>query len=375
MFETLPLTGIKVVELGSSISGPSCTEALAFMGADVIKVEGPEGDATRAWGTKLDWNSAVGYECVNREKRSVTVDFGNAEQLEMLMHLIVSADVVLQNFRAGVVKKFGIDAETVLKKNPQLIYCNVNAYGDGPMSSRPGYDPLMQAFSGIMSITGEAERSPSRVGVSLIDIGTGMWSTTGIIAALYRRHTTGKGGVVDTALLDTALNWMKLPITEYLASGYMPQRMGNRGPALVPNQGFETADGVLMVTAGTDGQFKNFCKALDRNEWSEDERFEKAQARNANADLLIVEIAEVMKTQPRAYWIEKFDALNIPNSPVQTIDEVVVHPQVVASQMIQSNESSPLKLVGLPIKFDGQRPGFMRRPPHLGEHNDEVFGQ
>ena len=375
MPQTLPLEGIKVIELGSSISGPSSTEALGSLGADVIKVEPPEGDATRGWGSKLDWGSAVGYECTNREKRGVTVDFSNPEQLDQLKELIGSADVVLQNFRKGVVDKFGIGPEPMLKKNPRLVYCNVNAYGEGPMSDRPGYDPLVQAFTGIMSVTGEEHRPPSRVGVSLIDLGTGMWATIGILSALLRRQSTGIGGVVDASLLDTALNWMKLPITEYVASGTMPRRLGNRGPALIPNQGFETADGVLMVTAGTDGQFKNFCDVLNRPEWAKDERFAKNIPRNINGEILLEKIIEVMKEHPRSYWIERFDALNIPNSPVQTIDEVVKHPQVIASKMIQQNPDSPLELVGIPIKFDGERPGFNRRPPQLGQHNAEIFNK
>ena len=376
MNETLPLSGLKVIELGSSLAGPSAAETLALLGADVVKVEPPEGDASRTWGSSVANGGGIGYQSVNREKRSITIDFSDDEQLNKLKALIDKSDILLQNLRPGVTKKFGFDPRSAMATNPTLIYCNINSYGTkGPLKEQPGYDPLMQGFSGMMSITGESDRPPSRVGPSVIDLGAGMWSVIGILSALHQSKQSGKGMVVDSSLMETALHWMKFPIAEYLESGKLLQRNGNKGPGLVPNRGFATLDGDLMITVGTNGQFKNFCRALEQPDWLDDERFATNNSRTENFVELEQRIEKVLKTQPRETWIERLSRVNVPNSPIHTIDEVVKHPQVTDVGLIQSSPDNSQQLVGLPLSFDQQRPTFKRQPPKLGEHNEEVFQQ
>ncbi len=376
MNEMLPLNGLKVIELGSSLAGPSAAETLALLGADVVKIEPPEGDASRTWGSPLANGGGIGYQAVNREKRSVLIDFSDSDQLLKLKGLIDKSDILLQNLRPGVTKKFGLDPDTVMATNPRLIYCNINSYGTkGPLKEQPGYDPLMQGFSGMMSITGEADRPPSRVGPSVIDLGAGMWSVIGILSALHQSKQTQKGVVVDSSLMETALHWMKFPIAKYLESGKLLQRNGNKGPGLVPNRSFATKSGDLMITVGTNGQFRNFCHALEQPGWLDDERFASNNSRTENFVELERLIQQVLITQPRDVWIERLSRVKVPNSPIHTIDEVVQHPQVVDVGLIQSSPDDSQQLVGLPLSFDQHRPAFQRQPPKLGEHTDEVFQQ
>jgi crotonobetainyl-CoA:carnitine CoA-transferase CaiB-like acyl-CoA transferase len=251
-----PFEGITVVELGSSLAGPYAARILADLGAQVIKVEHPkDGDVSRKWGPPLPDGGSAAYHAVNMGKQSITVDMTDADDLARLRRLIVAqADVVLQNLKPGAAARYGLGADALRQDAPRLIYCNIGAFGkSGPLSGLPGYDPLMQAFSGITSLTGEPDRPPSRVGVSLIDLGTGMWAAIAIVSALFRRAATGEGAVVDVSLLETGIGWLTMALGEYGATGVAPQRNGLKGPIVAPNNGFATADGVLVIVAATDG--------------------------------------------------------------------------------------------------------------------------
>jgi crotonobetainyl-CoA:carnitine CoA-transferase CaiB-like acyl-CoA transferase len=372
---TLPFEGITVVELGTSVAAPFAGKILAELGARVIKVENPDGgDPARRWYPAMPDGNSASFQSVNMGKLSVAVDMTDAEDMARLKTLIVDqADVVLQNLRPGAVQRFSIDAETLRKDKPGLIYCNAGAFGDGPLGSLPGYDPLMQAFSGITDLTGEADRPPSRVGVSLIDLGTGMWSAIGIISALYRRLATGEGGVVDTSLFETSVGWITLPVAELAVSGKAPTRSGLQGPIVAPNRGYQATDGIQVIVVGTDGQFRRFCDALDCPELADDPRFTKSTDRLANEAELSRLVGEIIATDTRAAWSERLNAAGIPNAPVQTVEEVVAHPQTAALGLLRPGEDLNQHYVGLPMRLDGERPASISHAPRLDEHRQQVF--
>ncbi len=372
---TLPFEGITVVELGTSVAAPFAGKILTELGATVIKVENPDGgDPARRWYPALPEGNSAAYQSVNMGKFSVTVDMTDQDELKRLKTLILQkADVVLQNLRPGAVERFSIDSETLRKENPRLIYCNAGAFGEGPLGDLPGYDPLMQAFSGITNLTGEADRPPSRVGVSLIDLGTGMWSTIGIISALYRRLATGQGGVVDTSLFETSVGWITLPVAELAVSGKAPKRSGLQGPIVAPNRGYQASDGIQVIVVGTDGQFRRFCTALNCEELADDPRFAKSTDRLANEAELSRLVSEIIATDTRAAWSERLNAAGIPNAPVQTVEEVVSHPQTEALGLLRSGDDEAMQFVGLPMRLDGVRPASVSHAPKLDEHRQQVF--
>ena len=371
----LPFEGITVVELGTSVAAPFAGKILTELGAQVIKVENPDGgDPARRWYPALPDGNSASYQSVNMGKLSITVDMTNQDDLDRLKALITEkVDVVLQNLRPGAVKRFSIDADTLRKDNPRLIYCNAGAFGDGPLGDLPGYDPLMQAFSGITDLTGEADRPPSRVGVSLIDLGTGMWSTIGIISALYRRQATGQGGVVDTSLFETSVGWTTLAVAELAVSGKAPTRSGLQGPIVAPNRGYQASDGIHVIVVGTDGQFRRFCEALNCDALADDPRFAKSTDRLTNEAELSRLVGEIIATDTRASWSERLNAAGIPNAPVQTVEEVVTHPQTEALGLLRSGEDEGMKFVGLPLRLDGVRPASVSHAPRLDEHRQQVF--
>lgn len=371
----LPFEGITVIELGTSVAAPFAGKIMTELGAQVIKVENPDGgDPARRWYPTLPDGNSASFQSFNMGKLSITVDMTNQDDLDRLKALIAEkADVVLQNLRPGAVKRFSIDAETLRKDNPRLIYCNAGAFGDGPLGDLPGYDPLMQAFSGITDLTGEADRPPSRVGVSLIDLGTGMWSTIGIISALYRRQATGQGGVVDTSLFETSVGWTTLAVGELAVSGKAPTRSGLQGPTIAPNRGYQAADGIHVIVVGTDGQFRRFCKVLNCDPLADDPRFAKSADRLTNEAELSRLIGEIIATDTRASWSKRLDGAGIPNAPVQTVEEVVMHPQTEALGLLRPGEDERMKFVGLPLRLDGVRPASVSHAPRLDEHRQEVF--
>ncbi|WP_111735668.1 CaiB/BaiF CoA transferase family protein [Roseovarius amoyensis] len=368
----LPLDGVVVVEICHSMSGPFAGSILAQLGARLIKVENREhGDHARGWGPPFWHGSAAAFQAMNRDKESVTVNLRDPNERAGLRQFILEhADVVVQNLRPGSLAEGDFSGSDFRVEKPALIYCNLGAFGArGPLSSAPGYDPLMQAFGGIMSVTGEAEGGPVRVGPAIIDLGTGMWSALGIIAALFRRKQTGTGCIVDTSLFETALSWMSVQIAGYLASGDIRKPMGSAIPEIVPHQAFRAKDGYIMIAAGNDKLFASFCKALGAEDLATEAAYAMNEGRVRNRDILIPLLEKLVNSWGREDLSEALNNAGVPNSPIQSIDEVVAHPQTVALDIIQECPDIDLRLVGLPISFDGIRPSFRKRAPALGEHS------
>lgn len=367
MTTQLPLYGVRVFELGSNIAGPYATWILAELGAEVIKIERPEGDDARWWGPPF-WNgSSAIFNAVNRNKTAIAVDLKDAAAVAALKRRIVAeADVVVQNLRPGAIGKLGLSADLLIAENPRLVYCNLHAYGTkGPLKDRPGYDSLAQAFGGLISVTGEEGRPPVRVGVSIIDMGTGLWAAIGALAALYRRQTTGKGAVIDASLFETALGWMAYYAAGYQVDGEVPPRRGTGVRGIVPYMGFRCADGYLMIAGSNDRLFARLAEILGHKEWLEDERFKTNPRRVVHREVLNPLIEAVLETQPRAYWEERLDAAGVPNAPIQTIDEVLAHPQTAALGILQRLTPDAIGLVGLPLSIDGERPPLRSVAPRL----------
>ncbi len=379
MSSTRPLSGIVVIEIGHSVAAPYAGMILGELGAEVIKVENPKGgDACRGWGPPFTEATATAFHAFNRAKRGITVDLADPAQVSGLQRLILDrADVLIHNLKHGALDRYGLAADPLLAEKPDLVYCNVGAFGSiGPLRDRPGYDPMMQAYGGLMSLLGEDGRPPVRVGVSIIDIATGMWSVIGILAALQERHRTGRGGVVDTSLYETTLAWLTLPISAYLANGEIPTRHGSGIEQIVPYQAFEAADGFMMVAAGNDNLFRRLCAAIGRPGLAEEARFRSNADRVVNRRALVPILTDIFKTEPIATWAERLDAAGIPNAPIQTLDKVVSDTQTAALGMIQHWPGSPpLSLVGLPLSFEGVRPPFAKLAPRLGEDNSELLGR
>ncbi len=372
-----PLSGITVLEIGHSIAAPFAGMTLGELGAEVVKLESPgTGDYCRDWGPPFWDGASATFQAMNRAKRGITVDFKDAAQVAKLRRFIADqVDVVIQNLKFGALDKFGLSGSTLTAEKPSLVYCNLGAFGaEGPLRDRPGYDPLMQAHGGLMSLMGEDGRPPVRVGVSIVDLSTGMWAVIGILAALQERARTGKGGVVDTSLYESALNWMGIPIAMYLCNGQMPRREGSGTAQIVPYQAFRTSDGWMMVLAGNDNLFRRLCDALGCPELAADERFRTNGKRVVNRAALISILQEILAGRSTASWRAALDAVGVPNGPIHTVDQVIDDPQTAALEIIQASPDGVLKLVGMPLSFDGARPPFERRAPALGEHNDEVLG-
>jgi len=372
----LPLAGLTVVELGHSVAAPFAGQVLGDLGARVIKVENPEqGDDARAWGPPFWHGSSATFQSLNRNKLSVAVDFKDADDLARLKALITEeADVVLQNLRPGLTLRFGIDAGEIRAANPRIIYCNLGAFGaDGPMRDKPGYDPLMQAFGGLMSVTGEAERPPVRVGPSIIDMGAGLWSVIGILAALQQRQQTGKGCVVDTSLFETSLSWMTVPVALQMASGRDPGRTGSEAAMIVPYKAYKAADRYLVIAAGNDSLFRRLAEALGHPEWINDPRFLDNASRVRNRDAINGMIEQVVGSADAAHWPAKLDAAGVPSAPTQDVSEVLAHPQTQALGMVQPVPDRDMRLMSLPLRFDGERPPIRIAPPALGADNGAVF--
>jgi len=379
MSSTRPLSGVTVIEIGHSVAAPYAGMILGELGAEVVKVENPKGgDPCRGWGPPFTGDTATAFHAFNRAKRGITIDLADPAEVDRLRALIRDrADVLIHNLKHGTLDRYGLSAELLTTEKPSLVWCNLGAFGStGPLRDRPGYDPMMQAYGGLMSLLGEDGRPPVRVGVSIIDIATGMWSVIGILAALQERRRTGRGGVVDTSLFETTLAWMTLPISAYLANGEIPTRHGSGIEQIVPYQAFETADGFMMVAAGNDNLFRRLCAAISRPGLADEPRFRSNAERVVNRRELVPILSDLFRTAPMAVWAERLDLAGIPNSPIQTLDKVVSDPQTAALGIIQQWAGSPsLSLVGLPVSFDGVRPAFAKPAPRLGEDNAETLDQ
>lgn len=368
---SLPLAGKVVIELGHSVAAPFAGQILGDLGAEVIKIEKPEGDDARKWGPPFVDGSAATFQALNRNKRSMRLDLRQAQDHLLLKNLILErADVVLQNMRPGQVESLGLDAASLRLEKPSLVYCNLGAFGAmGPLSERPGYDPLMQAFGGIMSVVGEPGGTPVRVGPSIIDMGTGMWAAMGIVCQLMQRQTTGVGGVVDVSLFETAAAWMTMYSAQYLASGKVPGKNGSGQAGIVPYRAYRTADGDLVVTAGNDALFKRLCEVLNHPEWVTDELFASNPARVLHAHILNPLLEDCFASKTSAQWSDLLDKAGIPCAPVQDVAAMVAHPQTQAMGLLQTVPGSSIPMIGLPIRLDGARPQPRSSSPALGEMN------
>ena len=375
----LPLEGLRVIEVGQALAGPLAGVILADMGADVIKVEKPDGgDDARLWGPPFgpDGETSLYFNSQNRNKRSVTLDLKQPADIEALHRLCEGADILIQNLRPGVVEEIGIGPEAMLERHPRLIYCSIWAFGyRGPMRMKPGFDPLLQAYGAMMTLTGRPDDPPTFCGASINDKATGMFCAIGALAALRLRDRTGRGCLVDTSLFDTAVHWVEGPLNGYLANGVVPRRHGTGAAVIVPYQLFETADRPLCLAAGNDRLWARCAAVLGHPEWAEDPRFAKSAARVRNKAELVPLIAAVMRTNTRDHWLAALDRAGVPCSPVNDIAELAATEQLAASDMVRQLPEGGPRVAGLPISFDRQRPHSVRPAPRLGEHNAEVLGR
>ncbi|HKU98417.1 MAG TPA: CoA transferase [Vineibacter sp.] len=365
------LSGVKVVEFGQNLAGPYCGQILAFLGADVVKVERPEGDDARKWGPPFIEGDATGFIALNRGKQSITVDLADASQRKALVERIGQADVFVHNLRADVPPKFGIDGATLSQRFPHLIYADLGAFGHtGPWSQRPGYEPIIQAVAGLISLNGDPGGPPARIGVSIIDLSTGMWTAIGILAALWRKAQTGEGCIVNTSLFETGLMWASNHIAGYTTTGTVAPRQGTGHPSLTPYQAFACSDGPLMICPGNDRLWRKFAEVLGHPEWPDDPRFLTNPLRMQHRELLLGMIADIMKHETRAAWSARLDKLGVPNGPLNSVPDVMALAQVAALSMFSKPfADAPSLFHGLPISFDGQRAGDDSRAPRIGEHN------
>jgi crotonobetainyl-CoA:carnitine CoA-transferase CaiB-like acyl-CoA transferase len=376
----LPLDGMRVVDVTTSIAGPYCAEILAALGADVVKVERPDtGDDGRAWGPPF-WNGeSAMFLAVNAGKRSVAVSLADERGREVVERLAARADVFLQSLRPGLAERRGLGPEALRAENARLVYCSIGAYGRvGPLSKEPGYDALMQAAGGLISMTGEPGRSGVRVGSSLVDMGTGLWSALGVVAALLERERTGVGAVVDTSLYEAALAYIGYHLVGYLADGTVPGRQGTVFPMVAPYQVFPTRDGGLMVAAGNDRLFRALCEALGTPELVDDERFRTNPARVRNREALVAALSQRLLEHDSAEWHERLTAAGVPAAPVADVADVVSSEQTQALGLLQTIAHPvipDLRLPALPLSFDDVRSVHRSPPPVVGEHTAEVLAE
>ncbi|TFW06912.1 CoA transferase [Oxalobacteraceae bacterium OM1] len=380
---------LRVLDLTRVLAGPWCAQNLADLGADVIKVERPgAGDDTRHWGPPYlrdaegrDTSEAAYYLAANRGKRSVTIDIATPEGQELVRKLARESDVVLENYKVGQLKKYGLDYESLKREKPDLVYCSITGFGQtGPYAQRAGYDFIVQGMGGFMSLTGERDDlpggGPQKAGVAISDLMTGMYATIAVLAALAHRDRTGEGQYIDMALLDVQVAMLANMNTNYLASGQAPKRWGNAHPNIVPYQTFATADGHIIVAVGNDGQYRRFVEAGGRPDLASDERFATNPMRVRHRDTLVPLLAEMVKTKTKQEWIALLEAAGVPCGPINNLDEVFENPQVQARGLrvdLPHSSGGPVKLVGSPMKMSATPPHYELPPPTLGQHTEDVL--
>ena len=370
-----PLAGIKVIEVGQALAGPFAGVVLADMGADVIKVEKPDGgDDARLWGPPFHEGDAVGFHANNRNKRSITLDIKNPADVAKLKALAAESDILIQNLRPGIVDQCGIGSADLRAVNPRLIYCSIWAFGhSGPLRLAPGFDPLLQCYGAVVTLTGRPEDPPTFCAPAINDFATGMWCVIGALAALQRRAQTGEGCVVDTSLFESAVGWVQTAMNTYNVTGKVPQRTGTASATLTPYQIFETADRPLCIAAGNDRLFVKLAKAMGHPEWLDDPRMSDGRKRAANRDAVVGAMQPVLLSRSRQEWLGIIGEAGVPCAPVNDIAELAASEQMEAMDMMRTLPGSGLQIVGLPICFDGARPHPVSDSPKLGEHNEEVF--
>ncbi len=386
------LAGLKVLDLSRVLAGPWCTQILADLGADVVKVEMPKtGDDTRHWGPPFlqtaegeDTDQAAYFASCNRNKRSVTIDMSKPEGQALIRRMAEGSDVLVENFKVGGLRKYGLDYASLSALNPRLVYCSVTGFGQtGPYAERAGYDLLIQASSGMMSITGRAGGEPGgggvRVGVALTDLFTGCYASTAVLAALRAREQTGRGQHIDMALLDVGMAILANQATGYLNTGQVPQRQGNTHPSLAPYQDFPTADGAMLLAIGNDGQFARFCEAVGEPQWAHDERYATNTARVRNRATLIPLMEAVTRQRSMAEWVALLEDKAVPCGPINDIGQAFADPQVVARGLRldlprdAGDGIASLAGVASPLRLSEHPPVLRNAPPALGQHTDEVL--
>lgn len=372
------LAGIRVLDLTRVLAGPYCTQFLGDLGAEVVKVEQPGvGDDTRGWGPPFAGGESAYFLCTNRNKKSITVDLKAPEGIAVIRKLSERADVLIENFRPGAMDRLGLGEKNLRTVNPRLVYASLSGFGaDGPMADIPGYDLIVQAWGGLMSITGTEESGPLKVGVAIIDLVAGLMLGKSIVAALYAREKSGKGQKLDTSLLEAEVAALINAGSNYLIGGKVPGRWGNAHPTIVPYQSFQTANSFLVLGAASENIWQRLCPALGRPALAADPRFAKNANRVENRKALIAILSAMFLTRSTEDWITALTAADVPCAPVQTIDQVFAAPQVLHRKMLEEVDhptAGKIKLAGIPVKFSGTPASMRLAPPLLGQHNEEVL--
>lgn len=382
-----PLNGITVLDVSRILAGPTCTQLLGDYGADVIKVERPRaGDDTRKWGPPFVNNDegeesteSAYYLSANRNKRSITVDMSQLKGQQIIRELAQKSDIFIENFKVGGAKKLGIDYATLKALNPKIIYCSISGFGQtGPYAARPGYDFMIQAMGGIMSLTGPADGEPYKVGVGIADVMCGMYANSAILAALHHRSITGEGQYIDVALFDSQIAWLVNSAQNYLTSGVEPERYGNGHPSIVPYEIFPSSNGYFALAVGNDAQFSALCRVLKCAELAKDERYKTNKNRVINRQVLIPILKRNTQLDSTEYWLDQCQQNNIPCSPVNTVPQAFGDPQSIAREM-KINMPHPdagekgVDLIGNPVKFSKTPVSYRRSPPTMGQHTDQIF--
>jgi len=382
-----PLAGLRLFDLSRILAGPTCTQLLGDLGADVIKIERPgAGDDTRKWGPPYlkgeggkDTTESAYYLASNRNKRSVTIDIAKPEGQALAKRLIAKCDIMVENFKAGDMARYGLSHADLKGAQPALIYCSISGFGQtGPYAPRAGYDMLAQGIGGMMSVTGEPDRPPMKVGVGIADVMCGMYATTAILAALHHREKTGEGQYIDLSLLDSQVAWLVNVGLNYLTSRQVPQRVGNEHPNIVPYNVLPSSDGFIILAVGNDGQYQKFCDFAGVPELAKDPRFVTNELRVRNRKAIYELLPDITRRKSQAEWIAGLAKLGVPCSPVNTVDQVFADPQVRHRQMQIAmphplSASGSVDLIGNPIKYSGTPIDYALPPPYLGQHTDEVL--
>ncbi len=374
-----PLTGIRIIDLSQTLAGPFCSMLLADMGAEVIKIEIPNrGDGLRTWGPPFLGGEGVYFLGFNRNKKSITLNLKNEKGREIFIKLINKADILLENFRPGTMEKLGFSYEKIKNTNPRIIYCRISGYGQsGPYRERAGYDLITQGESGLMTITGNPDRPPgAKVGVAIVDLGTGMYAAQGILYALLAREKTGKGQVIDISLFDSAISWMWQPLGSYLVSGELPKRIGTVHPVAAPYQAFQTRDIYITIGCQTQNHWTKLCELLDIEELKDDPRFVTLPKRVENREELSAILSKIFLTKEGDHWLKMLQDAGLPCAPVNTVDRIVSDPQVLHRQILVEVDhptAGTIKVPGIPFKLS-ETPGKVKSPPPLlGQHTEEVL--
>lgn len=373
-----PLDGVRVLDLTRVLAGPYCAMFLGDLGAEVVKIEQPGvGDDTRGWGPPFAGGESAYFLCVNRNKKSLTVDLKSSDGITLVRRLAEKADVLIENFRPGTMERLGLGEAVLRADNPKLIYASLTGFGaDGPMADFPGYDLIVQAWGGLMSITGAPDGDPTKVGVAIIDLVAGLMLGKSIAAALFAREKLGVGQRIDTSLLEAEVASLINAASNYLLAGSVPGRWGNAHPTIVPYQSFQTADGYLVVGVASELIWKRFCRAIEKPELADDARFAKNADRVENRAALIALLSDMFRRRDNATWLRLLNQAEVPCAPIQTIDQVFAAPQVRHRQMLVEVEHptvGTLRMAGIPVKFSVTPAAVRLPPPLLGQHTEEVL--